>query len=67
MTEAQRTILARTSDGEWHQGCDLTRAPGVLGKLLALEYLRCDFDHLPIYERRFTITPDGLAVLEVTA
>ena len=30
-------------------------------------HLRCDNDHLPMYERLFTITPDGLAALEVTA
>jgi len=27
-------------------------------------HLRCDNDHLPMYERFFTITPDGLNVVE---
>lgn len=67
MTDLQRSVLVQLSDGDWRQGCELTRTPGVLGKLLALGLCRCDFDHLPMYERLFTITPRGLEALEATA
>ncbi len=67
MTPAKQTILARMSDHAWHQGHEITRHGATLGALLNAGLLRCDNDHMPMYERLFTITPDGLAALEVTA
>jgi len=64
MTPAKQTILARMSDGAWRQGHEITRHGATLGALLNAGLLRCDNDHLPMYERFFTITPDGLNVVE---
>jgi len=62
MTPAKQTILARMSDGEWRFMQD--HAPDVLAKLYRADMIRCDNDHIPTYERFFTITPDGLNVVE---
>ena len=62
MTPAQHTALARLSDGEWRAMQD--HAPGVLARLYRADMIRCDNDHIPMYERFFTITPDGLNVVE---
>ena len=62
MTPAQHTALARLSDGEWRVMQD--HAPGVLAKLHRADMIRCDNDHVPMYERLWTITPDGIAALE---
>ena len=62
MTFAQHTALARLSDGEWRAMPD--HAPGLLARLYRADMIRCDNDHVPMYERFFTITPDGLNVVE---
>ena len=64
MNPAKQTILARMSDGAWRQGHEITRHGATLGALLNAGHLRCDNDDMPMYERFFTITPDGLNVVE---
>jgi len=64
MTPAKQTILARMSDQTWRQGHEITRHGATLGALLNAGHLRCDNDHVPMYERLWTITPDGIAALE---
>jgi len=62
MTPAQHTALARLSDGEWRVMQD--HAPGVLARLYRADMIRCDFFHVALNDRLWTITPDGIAALE---
>ena len=65
-TEAQRRVLVQLSDGEWRFGYDLTKSGGVLAALYQRGYIRHG-DFNGYLDANWTVTPDGLAALEVAA
>ena len=64
MTDAQRRALVDVSDGEW-RNLAMYHDAGVVGTLRKRGLIRCDFDHLSAHEKNYTITPNGIAALEV--
>lgn len=64
LTEKQRRALVDLSDGEWHYL--MIRSTSVKSWLYRHGLIRCDQDSLPYPDRMWTITPDGLAALEVS-
>ena len=68
LTDLERTTLARMSDGEWHRGQSLPpKSAGPLLRLETRQMIRSAGDAFTALEDHWTITPDGLAALEVTA
>ena len=59
------TVPARMSDGDWRMGHDLA-SNVTLGNLERRGFIRCDFDTMPMLERVWAITPEGMAALEAT-
>ena len=64
ITSKRRAILVALSDGEWSTLPD--HLDQVKASLFRAGLIRCDFDEagFAIRDRNWTITPDGIEVLE---
>ena len=65
LTDTQRRVLVQLSDGEWRYGHSLTKSGGVLAVLYQRDYIRHG-DFNGYLDANWTVTPDGLAALEVS-
>jgi len=68
MTNAQRTVLARLSDGEWRTGQQLDAAPNVLAALSRKGLIRgAEMGAHGMSAENWAITPKGIDALKVSA
>jgi len=66
MTDAQRNVLARLSDGEWRLGHQLDCSPIVLGALNNRGMIRgADDGRFGFRTENWTITTKGIEALQV--
>lgn len=66
LTDARRRILVTLSDEEWRLGSDLTQSGNQLAVLEHHGLIRSAGDDSGYLFDRWTITPDGLAELELS-
>lgn len=65
ISDKQREVLFRMTDGRWYLGRDLTHAPQILAALLSKDLVRYAGDGDGYLNDKWTITPEGGAAVGV--
>lgn len=62
MTDAQRRLVLAVIWDDWAQHTFANS--NVIATCRDAGWIRCDHDHLPLREARWTVTPDGIEAVE---